>query len=121
MSEQTTFPGHPDAAFAPSKKKESVPKGGAIISAEIAALAASLAVPIENGEYTPDAFVRAIKARHDTLVDVTRTLTEQNERQRAKQRELEARERAVALREQKVTAIEALTPGGKSSWWKLGR
>lgn len=119
MTTSPTFSGHPDAAFAPSKPKVEGGKG-ALISAEIAALAASLNVPIENGEYSPDAFVRAIKARHDTLVEVTRKLTEQNDRQLAKAKELEARERAVTLREQKLDAIEQLTPGGKRSWWRLG-
>lgn len=121
MTQPTDFPGHPDAAFSPSKPAKKGETRGAIISADIAALAASLAVPIENGEYAPDAFVRAIKARHDTLVDVTRMLNEQNERQRAKQKELEARERAVMLREQKCAAVEQLTPGGKGSWWQFGR
>lgn len=110
MSEQFI---HPDAVFGSGKSK------GALISGEIAELAASLEVPAVGGMYEPDAFVRAIKARHDTLVEVTARLKKQNEWQVKREAELRKREEAVHLREKRVAAAEALTSGGKRSWWRL--
>ena len=97
--------------------------GGALIN-NIGTLAASLGVaPAVDGSYEPDAFVRAIRRRHDELVEITAKLSKQNQEQRLKAIELAQRERAVLQREQRIDAAEQLvTPKGKGSpmgWWRL--
>lgn len=117
MSEHiNTLPGHPDQAFDGKKEKGAI---RVLISEEIAGLAASLAVPVQDGRYEPDAFVRAIRARHDQLVEVTEKLKRQNAEQKARELDLRKREAAVREREERVSAVETLTPRGNASWWKL--
>jgi hypothetical protein len=124
---------HPDEGFA-GKPTSAVPStqaavsptkdGGkevlsSLLTASVAALAASLDVDTPKGKeaYDPDAFVAALQRRHDELVDISRKLAKQNEFQREKQHELDRREAEVAFREKRADAWEKLQAKPKR-WWQ---
>jgi hypothetical protein len=81
-----------------------------LLTEEVAALAASLGLASSTGTapYEPDAFIVALRRAHDSLAIIKRRLHEQNVEQGVKQAELDAREAAVAFRERRVAAHEAL-------------
>jgi hypothetical protein len=117
---------HPDEGFAgkPTSAVASAQDGkkevlSSLLTASVAALAASLEVetPKGNEAYDPDAFVAALQRRHDELVDISRKLARQNEFQREKQHELDRREAEVAFREKRANAWEKLQ-APKKRWWQ---
>lgn len=88
-----------------------------LLSDEVNGLATSLDVtsPGNGDAYEPDAFLKAIQAKHDQLMEIKDKLTVQAREQKAKATQLAEREAAVDFREKRVLAHEKLlgqTAGG---------
>lgn len=117
-----TFNDHPDKVF--SSNEECSLSLPSMLTEEVAALSASLGVPATTGgrPYEPDAFVAAIRASHNVLMDVKEKLVKQNEEQREREIFLNARETAVKFREDRAAAWEKLhsevNPRRTFSWWR---
>jgi hypothetical protein len=88
------------------------PRGGAALTDEVTALAASLGVSqvLVNGvpTYKPDGFIVAIKRVHDALLGVKEDLVARHEELEKREAALEAREAAVLAREERQAGFDAL-------------
>jgi hypothetical protein len=91
-----------------------------LLSAEVIGLSQSLDVtsPGNGDAYDPDAFLKAITARHDQLMEIKDKLLRQAVEQRDLASKLAEREAQVAFREKRVLAHERLLgqTAGRRSW-----
>lgn len=88
------------------------------LSTQVEQLAASLGTvyPGGNQPYSPDAFLNAIKQRHDTLCKVADELERRHEAQVQREQDLTAREARVKFQEERLGAAQALAGKGWRFW-----
>jgi hypothetical protein len=89
------------------------------LTGKVQALLRSLDVqsyPGGNQPYSPDAFLNAIKERHDALVKVADALDKRHAAQEAREAELAAREQRVKFEEERVAGLAQL---GDRRRWRL--